>query len=270
MKRTFIGCLIVLLAVGGWSCGIGETEGDDNVFEDPDIYADYGRQALRRPNLDQAIHYYNNALELDPEHFPSLIGIGDALMYKALKVYGSIHNDSSAKGNEKTKQASRSGGERRGETPSDTVSIYLRKAWNSYQKARSVQPDSPVPYYKLGRLIFEFKTRGPEDLEHGIDLLKTAREKVADTTDTALQGKILFYLGMSAYYNQYRKSPGKRRFSTARAVLMRYLKLYGNQDTKPPREKTVEEFLMRIDNPEETDRESRPDTSARKPERHSD
>ncbi len=250
-QRVFFALLPFLLGSIALGMGCGSTTEDEHVFDDPDTYAKYGKQALQKekPNLDQAIRYYQDALELDPEHFDSLIGLGDALMYRALSMYQqNLKNQANADENQNQP------GNKQDQTPYDPqkISETMRQAWKSYQTARKLRPESPVPYYKLGRFYYEFKTRGPNDLPKGITYLKKALNKVNNQENQkkkppAIKGKILYYLGYSIYYNQHRKSSEKRNFTDVQNYLHKYLRFYSSRDVKPPDEGSVEKLLMRLE-----------------------
>lgn len=263
MKRA--GTFFSLLVVLGLLTGCGMTTDDEHVFDDPDTYARYARQALQKdqPNLDQAIRLYRNALDLDPEHFNALIGLGDALMYRALALYQSRRKSAQSgktNGGDATKGGNR--GEQRDVSP-EQVSKTMKQSWGRYQQAAEVRPESPVPDYKKGRFIFEFKSRDPKSLDEGVRLLKRARSRVNKKEKPALHGKILYYLGLSEVFNQYRKPADQRDFRRARNVLHAYLDFYTSNGRKPPHESKVEDLLMRISETQGETHESGTDSQAR-------
>ncbi len=271
IRWILIGFLVAVLAC---------ESGPNRAFDEPEEYVKYGNAHLRqeKPNFTEAARQFKFALDLDEDHFDALIGLGDALMYraKALSAVQSKRETSSSGGQGGENREGDS--EARPPTPADAqvpgqgqpsrpdqeggeslekrIRRLLGQATTAYKKARKARPDSAIPYYKYARLIYMFRERDPREVTRARRLLKQALDRVSTQNNPRLRAKILFYLGNATLYTEQLKPAGEQDYSEVTSLFNRYLDIFDERDIRAPRRAEVENLLMQIEDYQEEQNES--------------
>jgi cytochrome c-type biogenesis protein CcmH/NrfG len=271
VRWLLIGCLMAVLAC---------ESGPERAFDDPDEYVRYGNAYLRRetPRFMQAAKQFKYALDLDADHFDALIGLGDALMFraKALSVAKSKREEASSGNQQGDREPSgpqasppspadgqvpgegrpRPRDQEQGKSLEERISSLLGQATTAYKKARKTRPESAIPYYKYARLIYMFRDRDPQEVTRSRRLLNEALDRATEQNNPQLRAKVLFYLGNATLYIEQLKPAGEQDYSEVTSYFNRYLDIFDERDIQAPRRAEVENLLMQIEDYQEEQNES--------------
>ncbi len=262
--RVFLIVVVLLIP----ACQSGS---DERVFDDPEEYVQIGNQYLRARNLNAAAKQFKYALDLDKNHYEALIGLGDALMYRAKALAEAQRNEQDSSTAEEdageSENADPPSRGNRGSTPGDSsispekqIRKDLNRARNVYIRARKQREESAVPYYKLGRMLYMFRDRYSEGISKARQLLQKALQRTSKSKNPFLRAKILYYLGNTVLYIVEQDPPETRDYSQVVSYFDRYLDIFDNQNTEAPRRAEVERLLMQIEDFQEEQNESSSDS----------
>lgn len=210
--------LFLWLIIGASCAGSGNPDDYGEVFSFEENLK-LGKQYYQKGDFQMAKGHFESAREKRPENF-------DAAIHLANSYYQIGKNNLSSAVKE-------------GKDMPEDARKYLDRTHVLAEIAAKLNPESPQPYFLKGRMYFDFHPSNAEFLGKARKQFNKALARIPEGENPAQLARVHFYLGgVATFSGNYEK--GKKHLS-------KYLSIFDELGVKPPKEKEVEDLLMKIE-----------------------